>query len=106
MRLASRAQFTPPALRDLRSIWTWVADDSGEDRADQLIDGLADATDRLVDLPELGTVKRAFGKGMRCFVVRSYLIFYRSAAKGIEIVRIIDGRRDLQIAWLEDKPLP
>lgn len=95
MRLASRAQFTPPALRDLRSIWTWVAEDSGEDRADQLIDGLAAATDRLVDLPKLGTVKQEFGKAMRCYVVRPYLIFYRSAATGIEIVRVIDGRRDV-----------
>jgi toxin ParE1/3/4 len=96
MRLASRAQFTPPALRDLRSIWTWVADDSGEDRADQLIDGLAVATDRLVEMPQLGSAKPEFGKAIRCYVVRPYLIFYRSAVKGIEIIRVIDGRRHIR----------
>ena len=96
MHLASRARFTPRALRDLRSIWTWVADDAGEVRADRLIDSLAVATDQLVDLPQLGTVRPQYGEGVRCVVVRPYLIFYRKEASGVTIVRIIDGRRDLE----------
>ncbi len=96
MRLTSRARFTPRALRDLRSIWTWVADDAGEVRADRLIESLALATDRLVDLPQLGTAKPDYSEAMRCYVVQPYLIFYRKSAEGIEIVRVIDGRRDVR----------
>ena len=96
MQLKSRARFTPRALRDLRSIWTWVAGDAGETRADRLIDNLAVATDRLVDLPQLGTAKPDYGEATRCYVVRPYLIFYRNAAGRIEIVRVIDGRRDIR----------
>jgi toxin ParE1/3/4 len=96
MHLVSRARFTPRALRDLRSIWTWVADDAGEIRADRPIDSLAVATDQLVDLPQFGTAKPDYSEAMRCYVVRPYLIFYRNAAEGIEIVRVIDGRRNVR----------
>ena len=96
MQLKSRARFTPRALRDLRSIWAWVADDAGDVRADRLIDSLAVATDRLVDLPPLGTAKPDLGEAMRCHVVRPYLIFYRNSADRIGVVRVIDGRRDVR----------
>jgi toxin ParE1/3/4 len=96
MHLASRARFTPRALRDLRSIWTWVAEDAGEILADRLIDSLVVATDQLVDLPQLGTARPRHGEGLRCLVVRPYLIFYRNDVSGVMIVRVIDGRRDLE----------
>jgi toxin ParE1/3/4 len=73
-----------------------VADDAGDIRPDRLIDSLVGATDRLVDLPQLGTARPDYGEAMRCYVVRPYLIFYRDAAEGMEIVRVIDGRRDVR----------
>ncbi len=73
-----------------------MADDAGEGRADRLLDSLAVATDRLVDLPQLGTARPDYSEAMRCYVVRPYLIFYRNSAEGIEIVRVIDGRRDVR----------
>jgi toxin ParE1/3/4 len=103
MHPASRARFTHRALRDLRSIWTWVADDAGDAWADRLIDSLAVATDRLVDLPLLGTAKPDYSEAMRCYVVRPYLIFYRNSAEGIEIVRVIDGRRDLRTVFQSEQ---
>jgi plasmid stabilization system protein ParE len=33
--------------------------------------------------------------------VGNFLIFYRAAADGIEIVRVLDGRRDIQRAFDE-----
>ena len=96
MRLASRARLTRRASRDLASIWHWVRKDSGRSRAQTILRAFATATDRLVDLPELGTARPHYGEGLRCLVVRPYLIFYRKEAGGVTIVRIIDGRRDLE----------
>lgn len=96
MRLASRARLTRRAARDLASIWHWVTKDSGRSRAEGVLRSFAIATDRLVELPEIGTARPQYGEGLRCLVVCPYLIFYRKEADGVTIVRIIDGRRNLE----------
>ena len=57
-------------------------------------------------MPAVGAPRPSFGRDVRCWVRRPYLIFYRKLDERVQILRFIDGRRDLQTAWLEDKPLP
>ncbi len=106
MKRADRALLAPSAVRDLRRIRAWIVAESGVDRADALLRGLLDVVERIALLPALGVPRPSFGKEVRCFVRRPYLVFYRVLDECVQVLRIIDGRRDLRIAWLEDKPLP
>ncbi|HRY26732.1 MAG: type II toxin-antitoxin system RelE/ParE family toxin [Geminicoccaceae bacterium] len=106
MKRPRRALLVPAAARDLRRIRAWIAADSGVDRANVLLRALLDVVERIAELPALGTLRPSFGTGVRCFVRKPYLVFYRELDERVQVLRIIDGRRDLQIAWLEDKPVP
>lgn len=46
-----------------------------------------------------------FASGLRSFPVEDYLIFYRPIDGGVEVVRIVNGYRDLETVFLsEDIP--
>jgi toxin ParE1/3/4 len=55
----------------------------------------------LARTPGMGRGRDDLRPGHRSFPVGNFLIFYRAAADGIEIVRILDGRRDIQRAFDE-----
>jgi toxin ParE1/3/4 len=39
-----------------------------------------------------------FGENLRSFAVQNYAIFYVTVPEGINVVRVLHGRRDIQIA--------
>ena len=97
-----------PARKDLLHIWEYIASDN-IDAADWVRHAIFRAFERLASMPELGPRTRFANsrlKNVRFWPVprfRQYLIFYRPHAKGgVEIVRILNGARD--IAALLDKP--
>ena len=47
-------------------------------------------------MPMVGRPCSDLGADLRCITVRPFLIFYRPTPKGALIVRVIDGRRDLE----------
>jgi toxin ParE1/3/4 len=96
------------ARQDLLEIWEFIASDN-LDAADRVRDTIFRAFERIASMPELGPRPRFANprlKNVRFWPVprfRQYLIFYRPIAKGgVEIVRILNGARD--IAALLDKP--
>jgi toxin ParE1/3/4 len=93
-----RLLFTPRALADLAAIHGFVAPDSLE-RADSLIDRVKEGCRILRRWPELGRQRAELGLGVRSFPVGLLIVLYRLAGDDIEIVRIIDGRRDVAAAF-------
>ena len=49
----------------------------------------------LASNPGMGRVRNELMEGIRSFAVGRYVIFYRSIPKGIEIVRVLHGARDV-----------
>lgn len=45
--------------------------------------------------PELGRPRVELAPGLRSFPVAPYVIFYRITSRGIEIIRILHGSRDI-----------
>jgi toxin ParE1/3/4 len=39
-----------------------------------------------------------FGENLRSFAVQNYVIFYVTVPEGIDVVRVIHGRRDIHAA--------
>lgn len=86
--------FTRAAREDLIAIWTHIAADNPA-AADRVLDRLEEAASHLADNPQMGPARDDIRPGLRYLVSSSYLLLYRIADDGIEIVRAVHGRRDL-----------
>ncbi|MBA4391679.1 MAG: type II toxin-antitoxin system RelE/ParE family toxin [Syntrophus sp. (in: bacteria)] len=88
----------PRAIKDLAEVWDYIADDS-EARADAFIDLLDRKIRALAQRPNMGRAREELGSGLRSFPVDRYVI---AIPKGIEIVRVLHGARDLDAIFHED----
>lgn len=89
----SRLFFSPSAREDLNSIFDHIANDNPT-AAGHFVGKLKETCSRIAEFPSIGVVRDDLAPGVRCFPVGSYLIFYRSRAVGVEIVRVLHGSRD------------
>jgi toxin ParE1/3/4 len=60
-----------------------------------LIARIGTVFDMLVQNPLAGRDRSEFAPGLRSFVVANYLVFYIAQSDGIEIVRVMHGRQDI-----------
>ena len=91
----------PRAKSDLVEIWDYIADDS-EARADTFIETVDQKFNALVGRPNMGRLRDELADGLRSFAVGRYVIFYRPIPKGIAIVRVLHGARDLDAIFRSD----
>lgn len=82
------------ARRDLIEIWRDIWLDHPE-AADSQLDRINESCFRLIRHPEMGPARDDIRPVLRHLVVGQYLIMYRAVDDGIEVVRVIHGRRDL-----------
>jgi len=87
-----------PLLRnDLIEIWLYIAQDNPA-AADRFLDLLEEKFLVLAANSRIGRLRSDIGPGVRSFAVGSYLVLYRERPGGVEIGRVIHGRRDLSKA--------
>jgi toxin ParE1/3/4 len=91
----ARCLVTPRADRDLDSIWSFITPDNPR-AADAMIDRLTDTFDMLLTMPQAGRLRQEFRENLRSFAVENYVIFYRTVSDGIDILRVVHGRRDIR----------
>lgn len=85
----------PRALADLAGIWAFIAQDS-VNHADRFA-GLIDRQLRaLACQPHMGRSRPELAADLRSFPVGRYVIFYVPFAKGVEVVRVLHGARDIE----------
>lgn len=92
---------SPAAERDLEEIWLAIAADNRR-AATGLLRLIAARIKGLADHPRLGPRRADIRPGARMLVAGRYLILYETRPDtdegpldAVEIVRVIDGRRDL-----------
>ena len=85
----------PKAQADLDGIWEAVAE-VDQDAADGLVDSLTARLPILARFPHLGRLRTQVAPGIRSFSYRRYLILYRVVDEGVQIVRVVHGRRDVE----------
>jgi toxin ParE1/3/4 len=94
LSLIVQVYFTRAAREDLIASWTHIAADNPQ-AADRVLDRLEEAASRLADTSQIGPARDDIRPGLRYLVSGSYLLLYRIREGGIEIVRAVHGRRDL-----------
>jgi toxin ParE1/3/4 len=91
----------PLARIDLSEIWDYIADDN-ETRADAFIDLIDQKFLELANHPKMGRSRDELAESLRSFPVGKYIIFYRVISKGIDIIRVLHGSRDLNAIFNPD----
>lgn len=87
-------QFTHLARQDLQDIKQYIAKDKPK-AASEYMATLKQHCQRLAEMPTLGTCPEIYC-GLYKFPVDNYLIFYRPSERGIEVIRVLHGARDVQ----------
>lgn len=85
----------PSGLTDLDEIWHYLAE-SNEEAADKLLRTLGNNFQLLAENKKIGKRQDDFIVEMRMFPFKNYNIYYFPTENGIEIYRIIHGRRDAE----------
>ena len=90
----NRFRVSPEARADLDEIWLYIAPDNLE-AADKYIRAIVSRFPMLGSMPLLGRERGELSPGLRSFPIGRHIIFYRPMDNGVEIVRVLDGARDL-----------
>ncbi|OWY66762.1 plasmid stabilization protein [cyanobacterium TDX16] len=93
--MSNVCRITAPASRDIESIIDDVADNSGFDVAERILERINQKCITLANFPNMGRRRDELAPGLRSFPVDAYLIFYRLVENGIEVERVVSGYRDL-----------
>jgi toxin ParE1/3/4 len=92
--MATRPRKSPQAEIDIASIWEFIADDSVK-AADSMLERIEDVFYMLAQNPMAGRARNDLGLKLRSFPVGSYVVFYVPVPDGIEVVRVMNGRQDI-----------
>lgn len=98
----SGLDFAVKAREDLQQIYDYIADDDPL-AALRVIDGIELRAKILADSPGSGSNRHELVANMRSVADGNYLIFYFVVTKGIEVVRVLHAKRDLQQVFKDFK---
>ena len=91
----------PQALSDLDDIFDYIAEDS-LDRATGLIKKLYGQMEKLAASPGIGRRRDELLPGLQSFPYGNYLIFYTPIDNGVDVVRVLNGARDIEALFKDD----
>lgn len=89
-----KLKYSERALEDLDAIYAYIAID-GVSRADSILNRILDAIEVLHWSPQAGRHRPEYGPDIRTIAAHPFVVFYRQRGTLVQILRVIDGRRDL-----------
>jgi toxin ParE1/3/4 len=94
--------FTKRSREELLGIWNTVAVTNPK-AADRIFDDIESSCLHLCDFPQMGRVRPDISLETRALIVDRWLVLYRLVKDGVQIVRIVDGARDLsKLEWIKE----
>ena len=83
--------------RDIDDIWDFYAEVESEAVANRIVGRLYSNFQLLAEYPNMARPRSEYLPGARSHTVPAtpYVVFYHSTDAGIEIVRVVHGRRDI-----------
>ena len=88
-------RLTKRARADVLNLWCRIAEDS-EQAADRLVISVTHHFRLLGEMPHVGRQRDEIRPGYRSFPTGEYLILYRAAMPGAQIMHVVHGRMDFQ----------
>jgi toxin ParE1/3/4 len=90
----SRCEFRPAAAKDLESIADYIAEDNPS-RAVTFIQEIREKCRLLAEMPKSAPARPELGRDIRSRPAGNYVIYYQPLSDGVEIIRILHARRDV-----------
>lgn len=97
--------FTPLATEDLQEIWVYLAENAGNETANNFLREVKKKGETVSAFPASGRVRHEYLINLRSFPFKNYVIFYLPIVNGIEVLRIVHSSRDIQQVFDEMIPL-
>ena len=91
------------ALDDVNRLWDYYVVTAGQATADKIVREVAKAIDIIDDFPSAGRARDEVRPGLRSFAATSQIVFYRLKNNRPEIVRVLDGRQDIEEIFADDE---
>jgi toxin ParE1/3/4 len=85
---------TPAAEEDLIELWCRIARDNLQ-QADRYLDTIETKLQLLATAPRIGRIWDETQPAIRVLPFDNYMLFYRDSGRGIELIRVIHGARDV-----------
>lgn len=101
----SRYKVAKEARQDLKEIYRHIFS-ANPSAAERLHDLFYDKFRILADNPLLGEKREDLAENLRMFTTGNYVILYRPAKNGVEIIQIVHSARDLPALWSSSKHSP
>jgi len=97
----SRVIWSPEALDDIDRLWDYYAGTAGRVTADKLLREVAKIVATIDDFPLAGRSRDDIRAGLRSLAASPQIVFYRLKDDRPEIVRVLDGRQDIEEIFSE-----
>ena len=97
----SRCELRPAAEEDLESIADYTAEDNLS-RAVTVVQELREKCQLLAEMPKSVPARPERGEDIRSRPAGNYVIYYRPVSGGVEIIRILHGRREVDPDIFDD----
>jgi toxin ParE1/3/4 len=88
--------WSPEALADIDHLWDYYVQAAGPSTADRILREIAKAVAVMGDFPLAGRARDEIRSGLRSLAVTPQIVFYRLKDDRPEIVRVLDGRQDIE----------
>ena len=89
------AEWTPTAKRELDQIHDFIGvERKSPAAAANLVREIHEKANLCATQPQMGKSREDLGEGFRIFSLKAYIVVYRPLHDGIEVLRVVDGRRD------------
>lgn len=88
-----KARYTSLAESDIGTIIRYIGS-LDPAAAMKMLNQLDSACQRLAEAPGVGQARPDLLPDLRFLPVRSYLVFYKEVAEGIQVLRVLHGSRD------------
>ncbi|HZL31509.1 MAG TPA: type II toxin-antitoxin system RelE/ParE family toxin [Pseudolabrys sp.] len=90
------ALWSPEALDDRERIWDYYVRVAGGHTAEKILREIAEIISLIEDRPFAGRARNEVRPGLRSFAATPHAVFYRVVNDTPEIVRVLDGRQDIE----------
>jgi len=95
-----RVVITPRAEEDLARIWLWIGE-THPLNAERFVGRLRDSCESLMRFPFKGRRRDDLIRGTRAIAHGPFLLIYRVRRGAVEVLRVIDGRQNLDALNLD-----
>ena len=90
------ALWSPEALDDRDKIWDYSVRVAGRHTAEKVLRDIAAVITLIEDHPFAGRARSEVRSGLRSCAATPHVVFYRVVNDTPEIVRVLDGRQDIE----------